>query len=62
MQQTAQHLLLPSEGNISRVEVLEGPTGRRLWPDEVSQGSDWAENCDLPKSTPYFSSELPQKE
>ena len=35
MQQTVQHLLGPAEGNISRVEVLEGPTGRRSWPDEV---------------------------
>ena len=30
-----QHLLASVESNISRLEVLEGPTGRRHWPDEV---------------------------
>ena len=35
MEQTVQHLLAASGSNISRLEVLEGPTGRRSWPDEV---------------------------
>jgi len=30
-----QHLLASARSNISRLEVLEGPTGRRSWPDEV---------------------------
>lgn len=30
-----QHLLASAGGHISRLEVLEGPTGRRNWPDEV---------------------------
>ena len=30
-----QHLLASAGSNISRLEVLEGPTGRRNWPDEV---------------------------
>jgi len=30
-----QHLLGEPLGNTSRLEVLEGPTGRRTWPDEV---------------------------
>lgn len=25
----------PGDGPVSRLEVLEGPTGRRKWPDEV---------------------------
>jgi len=29
------HLLGEPLGNTSRLEVLEGPTGRRSWPDEV---------------------------
>jgi len=35
LEQTVQHLLAASGSNISRLEVLEGPTGRRSWPDEV---------------------------
>lgn len=35
MEQTVQHLLGSTARNISRLEVLEGPTGRRSWPDEV---------------------------
>lgn len=35
MEQTVQHLLASAGSNISRLEVLEGPTGRRSWPDEV---------------------------
>lgn len=35
MEQTVQHLLASAGSNISRLEVLEGPTGRRIWPDEV---------------------------
>ena len=30
-----QHLLASAGGNIGRLEVLDGPTGRRTWPDEV---------------------------
>lgn len=30
-----QHLLEESQGNTIRLEVLEGPTGRRVWPDDV---------------------------
>ena len=30
-----QHLLGVSQGNTIRLEVLEGPTGRRSWPDDV---------------------------
>ena len=29
------HLLGEPLGNTNRLEVLEGPTGRRTWPDEV---------------------------
>ncbi len=35
MQQTEQHLLVESQNHIERMEVLEGPTGRRSWPREV---------------------------
>ena len=35
MEQRVQHLLASAGSNISRLEVLEGPTGRRSWPDEV---------------------------
>lgn len=35
MEQRVQHLLASARSNISRLEVLEGPTGRRSWPDEV---------------------------
>jgi transposase len=30
-----QHLLASAGSNIGRLEVLEGPTGRRTWPDAV---------------------------
>jgi len=30
-----QHLLGEPLGNTRRLEVLEGPTGRRTWPDDV---------------------------
>jgi len=30
-----QHLLGEPLGNTTRLEVLEGPTGRRTWPDNV---------------------------
>jgi transposase len=30
-----QHLLGEPLGNTTRLEVLEGPTGRRTWPDDV---------------------------
>lgn len=30
-----QHLLGEPQGYTSRLEVLEGPTGRRNWPDDV---------------------------
>ncbi|MDB5661563.1 MAG: transposase, partial [Cypionkella sp.] len=26
---------VPSRRGVSRIEVLDGPTGRRRWPDEV---------------------------
>ncbi|MBC7740211.1 MAG: transposase, partial [Candidatus Saccharibacteria bacterium] len=26
---------VPSRKRVSRIEVLDGPTGRRRWPDEV---------------------------
>ncbi len=29
------HLLGEVRGCVSRVEVLEGPTGRRTWPDDL---------------------------
>ena len=35
MEQTVQHFLASAGSNIGRLEVLEGPTGRRTWPDEV---------------------------
>ena len=35
MEQTLQHFLASPGGSLSRLEVLEGPTGRRSWPDEV---------------------------
>jgi len=35
MEQTVQHFLASPGGSSSRLEVLEGPTGRRSWPDEV---------------------------
>lgn len=35
MQKTLQTFLQPKEGGLSRLEVLEGPTGRRTWSDEV---------------------------
>ena len=35
MQQTLQRFEPTTNGGLSRVEVLEGPTGRRKWPDEV---------------------------
>lgn len=35
MEQRVQHLLASAGSNIGRLEVLEGPTGRRTWPDEV---------------------------
>ena len=35
MQQSLQHLLASNDGRLSRLEVLEGPTGRRQWCDEV---------------------------
>lgn len=31
--QTEHHLLDKIPGNVSRLDVLEGPTGRRTWPD-----------------------------
>ena len=35
MQKTLQTFLQPNDERVSRLEVLEGPTGRRKWPDEV---------------------------
>jgi len=30
-----QHLLGEPQGNTTMLEVLEGPTGRRSWPDDL---------------------------
>ena len=38
MEQTVQHLLASAGSNIAQLEVLEGPTGRRTWPDAVKAG------------------------
>jgi transposase len=35
LEQRVQHLLASAGSNIGRLEVLDGPTGRRTWPDEV---------------------------
>lgn len=35
MQKTLQTFLQSNDARVSRLEVLEGPTGRRKWPDEV---------------------------
>ena len=35
MQQIEDHLLVESQNHIERMEVLEGPTGRRHWPTKV---------------------------
>lgn len=35
MQQIEDHLLVDSQNHIERIEVLEGPTGRRHWPTKV---------------------------
>lgn len=35
MQKTLQTFLQSNDERVSRLEVLEGPTGRRNWPDEV---------------------------
>jgi len=35
LQKTLQTFLPTDNGRVSRLEVLEGPTGRRRWPDEV---------------------------
>ncbi len=35
MQKTLQTFLQSNDERVSRLEVLEGPTGRRKWPDEV---------------------------
>jgi len=35
LQKTLQHFLQAGSERISRLEVLEGPTGRRQWPDDL---------------------------
>jgi len=35
LQKTLQTFLQSNDEHVSRLEVLEGPTGRRKWPDEV---------------------------
>ena len=35
MQKTLQTFLQTNDERVSRLEVLEGPTGRRKWPDEL---------------------------
>ena len=34
-QQNEHRMEVPSRKGVSRIEVLDGPTGRRRWPDEV---------------------------
>ena len=33
--QNEHRMEVPSRKGVSRIEVLDGPTGRRRWPDEV---------------------------
>ncbi len=33
--QKEDHLLVGSGNGFERLEIIEGPTGRRSWPDEV---------------------------
>ena len=33
--QDEHRMEVPSRKGVSRIEVLDGPTGRRCWPDEV---------------------------
>jgi transposase len=35
LQKTLQTFLQSNDERVSRLEILEGPTGRRKWPDEV---------------------------
>jgi len=35
LQQNEDHLLVESQNHIERMDILEGPTGRRSWPREV---------------------------
>ena len=35
MQKTLQTFVQSNDERVSRLEILEGPTGRRKWPDEV---------------------------
>jgi len=35
LQKTLQTFLQTNDERVSRLEVLEGPTGRRRWPDEI---------------------------
>jgi transposase len=35
LQKTLQTFLQSNDRRVSRLEILEGPTGRRKWPDEV---------------------------
>ena len=35
MQKTLQHFLATEDPGVSRIEVVEGPTGRRKWPDDL---------------------------
>ncbi len=35
LQQREDHLLVDTDTGVSRLEVIEGPTGRRTWPDDV---------------------------
>ena len=33
--QNEHRMEVPSRKGVSRIEVLDGPTGRRRWPDDV---------------------------
>ena len=41
MEHQIEHRMeVPSRWGVSRIEVLDGPTGRRRWPDEVNERSN----------------------
>ena len=38
--QNEHRMEVPTRKGVSRIEVLDGPTGRRRWPDEVNERSN----------------------
>ncbi len=38
MQETLQSFVQGRDGEVSRLEVMEGPTGRRVWPRDLKAG------------------------